>query len=103
MGATVVSKRTWKKVSEEDRAIVVAAAREFQAFLLAEIPGQERDAIAAMRERGLEVLPVGKSERGPWLELAESFSESMRASRLPAEIFDLALRERDVFRREHED
>lgn len=86
IGATVVTKKTWDSISEADRTAMLAAAKHAEEFLLTEVPVQERDAIAEMRERGLTVVePVDR--QGSWQPLAEKFSAKLRAE-LPDGIFE---------------
>ena len=99
LGATVMTSRAWNRISEEDRVRLLAAARETERRLMREVPRQDRDAVIQMERRGLTV----NSLQSPAVEVefrstAESFTSSMRGGRVPADIFDMAVRERDNFR-----
>ena len=97
IGATVVSEKTWRKISEEDRQHVLAAAHSVEERLLVEVPEQERLAIDEMRERGLTL--VAPAEEGAvWNPLAEEFAEKLRAAEVPEEIFEQVSRLRDRYR-----
>lgn len=85
IGATVVTKKAWGSISEDDREAMLAAAARTEQLLLEQVPEQERQAIAEMQERGLTVVePVDRDVA--WAPLAEQFSEKLRAD-LPEGIF----------------
>lgn len=77
-GGLVLSTRAWKRLSQADREALLAAGREAEAFLMREVPVQERAAIDAMRERGL-TLTVPEPPRGApeWVELSRHFAQRM--------------------------
>jgi TRAP-type C4-dicarboxylate transport system substrate-binding protein len=96
VGATVLTRKTWSSLSEADRTALRAAARAMQDRLDAEVPQQDRDAVAQMQKRGLQ---VSKPTDAPaWREVGEHFADLMRGGYVPAELFDRARAERDTFR-----
>ncbi len=99
VGATVVNAEAWAKISERDRAALLAAARRAEERLAAEIPAKDEESIVEMEERGLEVIRVRAGhQEDPWRATAESFARSMRTALVPDEVFDLAVRFRSDFR-----
>jgi TRAP-type C4-dicarboxylate transport system substrate-binding protein len=96
VGATVVTKKAWKSLSEEDRAAVRTAAQSTQERLREEVPRQDRDAVAEMQKRGLDVTKPSDPEA--WRELGNRFAALMRGSYVPEALFDRAVAERDAFR-----
>jgi TRAP-type C4-dicarboxylate transport system substrate-binding protein len=99
VGATVVDKRTWAKISEDDRAALLEAARRAAGRLASEIPQKDEEALAEMIMRGLQVIPVHlDDDAGSWRATAESFAESFRATMVPEEVFALALQYRAEYR-----
>lgn len=101
-GATVVSKRAWNRISEADRAHLLAIARETGARLQEEIPEQDRRAVEEMVKRGLTVVPVeGTEHEAAWRQVAEAFAASMRGSTVPEETYELALGHLEEYRRGH--
>jgi TRAP-type C4-dicarboxylate transport system substrate-binding protein len=99
VGATIVTSKSWNAMSEADRNAVRAAAQAMQERLRSEVPQQDRDAIAQMQKRGLEVsVPT---DAPAWREAGERFSELMTGSYVPADVFERARAARDAFRREH--
>jgi TRAP-type transport system periplasmic protein len=96
LGSTVMSLDTWKRIPAEDQAIVLEEARKSGARLRREIPDREREAIDAMKKKGLTVT---EADRPGWRRMAEQLGEAMRKDGLvPGEIYDIATRERNAVR-----
>jgi TRAP-type transport system periplasmic protein len=99
MGATVMSLDTWERIPAADQAIVVEEARKSGARLRREIPDREREAIDAMKVKGLTVT---EADRPAWRRMAGQLGEAMRKDGVvPGEIYDIARRERDALRGGH--
>jgi TRAP-type C4-dicarboxylate transport system substrate-binding protein len=92
LGATLISKSTWDGLSAEAqtalRAAAAEAGRQFQARGRAE--GDE--AVAAMRRRGLTVVPLPPAAEAEWRVLSESFYPRIRGRMVPADMFDEVVR-----------
>jgi TRAP-type C4-dicarboxylate transport system substrate-binding protein len=95
VGATVISKRTWTRMSEADRAKVQESALAVEKRLEKDVPNAEKFAVALMAQ---QKLTVTKAEGPEWKTEAEKLAATMRGKMVPPEIFDLALKERDAFR-----
>ena len=96
MGATVMSLDRWTTISPEDQRVVLEEAQKAGARLRADVPRLDREAIEAMRGRGLTVT---KGDAAEWRRLAEQLGEAMRRDGVvPGDIYDLAKRERDAAR-----
>jgi TRAP-type C4-dicarboxylate transport system substrate-binding protein len=96
VGATIVTQKSWNALSEPDRAAVRAAAQAMQVRLRSEVPQQDRDAVAEMQKRGLEVsLPT---DTPAWREIGNHFADLMRGTYVPVELFDRGRAARDAFR-----
>jgi len=98
LGATVMPRKTWDRLSEADRAAVVAAARRVEQRLFAEVPKQDRAAVDEMAKRGLTVVRITPAEQAAWKTQAETFMATLRGMIDPA-AFDLVHKERDAARR----
>lgn len=96
VGATVMTVEAWEKVAPEDRPKLLEAAARAERELMTEVPKQDREAIEQMKARKLIVT---RAEGPEWRQAAEEFARSMRGTMVPAEIFDLAARERDQYRK----
>jgi TRAP-type C4-dicarboxylate transport system substrate-binding protein len=95
VGATVVSRRAWNKVGAGDRPRLIEAAAALDQRVRAAVPAQDAFAVLLMRQQGLTVTKATMAE---WRKEAESLYATMRGQIVPADIFDLATRERDRFR-----
>jgi TRAP-type C4-dicarboxylate transport system substrate-binding protein len=95
VGATVIAKRTWDRISPADRAKMTEIAQRVEKQLQADVPKQDGLATLLMQNQGLKVTKATGTE---WQQLADSLATTMRGEMVPSDIFDLALRERDAFR-----
>jgi TRAP-type C4-dicarboxylate transport system substrate-binding protein len=95
VGAIVITRKTWNALPEADRTKFLESARAMEARLEAEIPKQDAVSIEEMKKRGLTVTTAEGPE---WKSIAQSFATTMRGTMVPADIYDLAVKERDAFR-----
>ena len=98
VGATVVTKKAWNAVPAADKLKLLASAAGVQKRLQDEVPKQETAAIAEMKRRGLVVTEASGPE---WRKEADSLAATMRGEMVPKDIFDLALKARDAYRKQH--
>ncbi len=98
VGGLVISKQAWAKISEADRATMSESCKRFGARLQRAIPQQDREALAEMKTRGLNVTQFTPESAKLWKSEIESFTSKMRGTVVPPDILDLALRERAAFR-----
>lgn len=98
IGITVVAERTWRRISAEDQQILLAAAKRLEERLLADVPKQEQESIEQMKSRGLTVVELDDASKASFREVADQMTASWRGTMIPADIYDLAVRERDAFR-----
>jgi len=92
LGALVVSKSAWAKLSPDDQRQVLALAKESEKRLMVEIPKREQEAMAEMEKRGLTIAPEPESDEEKWLALAREFQKRFREHTVPKEVFDEAVR-----------
>jgi TRAP-type C4-dicarboxylate transport system substrate-binding protein len=95
MGATVIALDAWKKISPEDRKVVLEEAEKAARRLRADIPRLDEEAIAQMSRSGLKVTPADQAE---WRRAVEKYSAAMRETIVPAPIYDAAVGARDAVR-----
>lgn len=92
VGATIINKRVWDGLDSTTQHVMRAAAadagRRFQAAGRAEADS----AVAAMRRRGLTVVPVPAAADAEWRTLVESLYPRIRGSMVPADMFDMVIR-----------
>ncbi|MCB1009439.1 MAG: TRAP transporter substrate-binding protein DctP [Acidobacteria bacterium] len=90
VGAVVVRKDAWEKVSATDRELLIAAGRELEERLLGEVPKQDDESLAQMKARGLTVIELAADQRAAWTRAAESFAEEARVGTVPPDILSAA-------------
>ncbi len=103
MGAIVVTKRAWNRVSEADRKVLVEGGQRAENRIFETIPSIEQATIKLMASQGLEVVPiVGTEVEDDWKRIANDFAEDMRGKTVPEAIFDRATAVRDAYRKQQE-
>jgi TRAP-type C4-dicarboxylate transport system substrate-binding protein len=95
VGATVVSARTWNRISPADRAKLLELAQAAEKRLQGAVPAQDALAVVLLKQQGLTVTKASGPE---WRKEAEALSATMRGQMVPRDVFDMALRERNAFR-----
>jgi len=98
VGATVVTKKSWNAISPADRTKILALAAGVQMRLEADVPKTEAAAIAEMQRRGLTVTKASGPE---WRKEVDGLAATMRGEMVPKDMFDLALKARDAYRKQH--
>jgi TRAP-type C4-dicarboxylate transport system substrate-binding protein len=96
IGATVISKRTWDGISPADRAEMLKISAGVEQMLRVEVPKGDALAVAMMGAQGLKVTKATGAE---WRQEAGVLLKSMRGQMVPPDIFDLAVKERDAYRK----
>jgi TRAP-type C4-dicarboxylate transport system substrate-binding protein len=99
VGALVITNEAWGKIDAADQPAVLAAAKTLEKRLLTEAPKLDTDSVATMKTRGLTVTTLDEKGLAAFRMEAERMTASMRGTIVPADIFDMALRERDAFRK----
>ncbi len=99
VGAMIVSNATWTKISPADQKAVTDAARAMETRIRTEAPKQDTDSIAAMTAKGLQVIKLDPKAAAEFRAAATDLIKTMRGGMVPADVFDLALAERDAFRK----
>ncbi|MBK8594799.1 MAG: TRAP transporter substrate-binding protein DctP [Holophagales bacterium] len=90
LGATMIGKPTWDKISPEDQKLIRAAAAEAGARLRAESRSSEDRDIEAMKKRGLNVVAVDGRAEALWRAAAEAAYPKARGRIVPEAAFDEA-------------
>ena len=96
VGAGVITVKAWKAIPEADRAKLVAAGEGVEKRLQAEVPKLDADAVTAMTKAGLSVTKPTDAE---WRKQFDNLAKTMRGEQVPPDIFDLASKARDEFRK----
>jgi len=98
-GALVITTEAWNRLSAADKQVVQASAKNAEKRLLGEAPKLDADSIAQMKSRGLTVNTPDAKTMAAFRAEAERLVTTMRDTLVPGDIFDLARRERDTFRK----
>jgi TRAP-type C4-dicarboxylate transport system substrate-binding protein len=98
IGATVIRKAVWDRLSAEDRAAVSAAGRKLEDGLFRDVPRQDAEAVVEMRKRKLQVVELSESALTEFRKAADAMTASMRGPIVPAAVYDEAVRARAAFR-----
>jgi TRAP-type C4-dicarboxylate transport system substrate-binding protein len=98
-GALIVSQSAWNRISAEDRAKMTAAAQALEARVRSEAPAQDAESVKVMTSRGLQVTALDAKALGEFRAAASQLVSTMRGSMVPPDVYDLALQERDAFRK----
>jgi TRAP-type C4-dicarboxylate transport system substrate-binding protein len=98
IGATVMTRKAWNAVPEADRPKLLAAAAGVQKRLQDDVPKQDAAAVTEMTKRGLIVTQASGPE---WRQEADVLAKTMRGEMVPPDMFDLALKARDAYRKQH--
>jgi TRAP-type transport system periplasmic protein len=98
VGAGVITTKAWKAIPDADKPKLLAAAAGVEQRLRVEVPKLDASAVEQMVKRGLTVTkPVGPE----WRTQLDGLAKTMRGDSVPPEIFDLALKARDEFRKKN--
>jgi len=92
LAAMLVSKRTWDGLPAEAQAALRAAAVEAGGRFQARGRAEGDEAVAAMRRRGLTVIPLPPAAEAEWRTLSERLYPQIRGRMVPADMFDEVLR-----------
>ena len=98
VGATVITRKAWNAIPEADRTKLRAAAAAVQKRLQDDAPKQDAAAVDAMVKRGLVVTPASGPE---WRKELDALARTMRGEMVPPDIFDVAVKARDAYRKQH--
>ncbi len=98
VGATVVTKKAWDRISPAHQKVIRSAARATESQLAKEIPAQDASAVDQMKGRGLSLVEVDDATVELWRKAADDFAKVKRESMEAKDLLDLARRERDAFR-----
>lgn len=70
IGATVITKAQWDKISADDQAKVMEIAKRHHVKLCAEIRKRNKEAVATLKKQGLTIVTVPKPELDRFVALA---------------------------------
>jgi TRAP-type transport system periplasmic protein len=98
-GAMIMSNSAWNKISAEDKVKVTSAAQAMEKRVRAEAPAQDAESVKQMVARGLQVTTLDAKAAAEFRAAATQLLGTMRGSMVPADIYDVAVQERDALRK----
>ncbi len=98
-GAMIISNTAWNGISAEDKPKVTAAAQAMEKRVRAEAPAQDAESVKQMVARGLQVITLDPKAAAEFRTAATQLVSTMRGSMVPADVFDMAVQERDALRK----
>lgn len=102
VGATLISKDVWDKLSAEDQRNVMEISRKTGVELRQEIRSQEASAVGLMQSMGLNEEKASPQATAEWRSLIENkLYPALRAHGMPPALFDEVKRLRDEYRKAH--
>jgi TRAP-type C4-dicarboxylate transport system substrate-binding protein len=102
VGATLISKDVWNKLSPDDQRKVMDISRESGVELRKEIRSQEANAIGLMQSMGLNEEKISPQAAAQWRTLIEGkLYPALRSHGMPPELFDEVVHLRDEYRAAH--
>jgi len=96
IGATVINAKSWKAIPDADKPKLLEAAEGVEKRLRDAVPKLDENAVAIMSKNGLTVTKAVGPE---WKTQLEALAKTMRGEMVPPDIFDLAVKARDEFRK----
>jgi len=98
-GALVLTNAAWSKISAADQAVVMATAKAAEKRLLGEAAKLDEVSIAAMKTRGLTVNTPDAKALASFRAEADRLVSTIKGTLVPADVYDMAQRERDAYRK----
>jgi len=98
IGANIIMAKSWNAIPAADRPKLQAAADGVDQRLRVEVPKLDATAVAMMSKNGLTVTKATGPE---WKSQLENLTKTMRGEMVPPDIYDLALKMRDEYRKAH--
>lgn len=98
VGAMIVTSSTWNQLSPDEQKKMTDAARQMQDKIRTQSPAQDDSSITQMKARGLQVIQPDAAAIAQIRAKATELGATMRGNMVPADVYDLAARERDAVR-----
>jgi TRAP-type transport system periplasmic protein len=96
IGASVINVKSWKAIPNADKPKLLEAAAGVETRLREAVPKLDENAVAMMSKNGLTVTKAVGPE---WKTQLDNLAKTMRGEMVPNDIFDLAVKARDEYRK----
>lgn len=93
MGAIVVTKRTWDRISPENQKVMMESARRYGREITLAGRVENEESIRVMKEKwGLKIREADADVNAAWEKVSEEAYSLIRDNTVPADIFDEVVR-----------
>jgi TRAP-type transport system periplasmic protein len=92
VGATVITKKAWEAISPSFGTALLKASADAGMQMQMKGRAEGKEAIEAMKKRGLQVHPVSPELANEWRQFLEVGYPKVRGTLVPADVFDEARR-----------
>jgi TRAP-type C4-dicarboxylate transport system substrate-binding protein len=92
VGGTLIERATWEQIPADLRPRLIEAAMAAGERLRVDVRRLDQEAVAEMRQRGLEIVELDATARQLWIQEAVEAYPRLRGTYAPAELFDEARR-----------
>ncbi len=100
VGATVMTDTAWNKISPADREAMVEVARQMEKQIGDQAPGLDAKSIDEMKKTGiLKPIALDPKDAATFRATVDKLTTTQRGVLVPADVFDLAVKERDAYRK----
>jgi TRAP-type C4-dicarboxylate transport system substrate-binding protein len=100
VGATVMTDTVWNKISPADREKMLEVARQMEKQIAEQAPGLDAKSIDEMKKTGaLKPIALDVKDTSAFRSTVDTLTNSMRGALVPNDVFDLAVKERDAYRK----
>ena len=100
VGATVMTDTAWQKISPADREKILEVARLAEKQIGEQAPGLDAKSIDEMKKTGLlKPVALDVKDSSTFRATVDKLTNSQRGVLVPADVFDLAIKERDAYRK----
>ncbi|MBM3847901.1 MAG: C4-dicarboxylate ABC transporter substrate-binding protein [Verrucomicrobia bacterium] len=88
VGALVVRKDAWEKISEAQRSELLKIASEIGGEIKARGRSEAAESVAAMKKRKLKVQPMNAEAQAAWDSAADKIRDKIRGPVVPVDLYD---------------
>lgn len=100
VGATVITESAWNRISAADREQMLTVARQMEKQIGDQAPGLDAKSIDEMKKTGvLKLATLDPNDAPAFRATVDKMTNNQRGVLVPADVFDLAVKERDAFRK----
>ena len=99
VGGLIITNTAWNKIDPADQKVVMDEAKAFEKRIMADAPKQDADSVTTMKTRGLQITTLDPKATADFRSAAEKLVPTLKGSIVPADIYDMAVQERDAFRK----